>query len=315
MYWTNGIINDVLILGVFHYINLIIYPKHQTPKKMQSSSTSRNVSLIYLTIVPALTVGLAFGVGHISYKLYLPIWIINSCIMVFALWVLGAKSIKSPDVATKHLVISSLLLIIPWIFITLFFGMGPPPHTLAGWAATVTEQQVRYNILIVCGILIAFGATLLSQRLKAAGEDLYSQLALSAIYIAVPLFIVNMAFWGAYLTNACTFFVNSGFKKSADLPGWFFPLRDLFELIAIVEAALFYLATALFAVSLKKAGWLKPLACNIYVVVSIIGLILTSLPLDVPEPLATLGYLSSIPAFTVVMLYLMSINLLRRIGN
>ena len=122
---------------------------------MEKKLLKRNVSQIYLTLVPFLAAIFGLAVGYISYKIYLPIWIINFCLMVITAWALGAHVIKTKDVEKKRHVVCASFLIIPWLLISMFFGLGPPPDTAAGWVATATEQQVRYSMLTVAGIFIA----------------------------------------------------------------------------------------------------------------------------------------------------------------
>src|ERR1041384_3153446 len=108
---------------------------------METILFKRKVSQIYLSIVPILTFIFAFVTGYISYKIYLPIWIINVCLMVTASWILGLHVVRNHDVEKNHLAIAAFFLIVPWILVSIFFGLGPPPQTPAGWAATATEQE------------------------------------------------------------------------------------------------------------------------------------------------------------------------------
>jgi type II secretory pathway component PulF len=62
---------------------------------MQTDQLKRNASQIYLTLVPFLAAVFGLGVGYVSYKIYLPIWIINVCLMVTATWILGALVVLS----------------------------------------------------------------------------------------------------------------------------------------------------------------------------------------------------------------------------
>jgi hypothetical protein len=279
---------------------------------MQPKLSKRNISHIYLTLVPFLTAILAFGIGHISYKIYLPIWIIHACLMVIAAWVLGAHFIRSHDVEKKHLVVIASFLIVPWIFFSIFFGMGPPPSKPAEWVATAAEQQVRYSFLLIGGVLITFGFAILREKLKKAGENFYSLLGLIAIMIAIPLFIINMTFWGSFLVESFRIFVASASEK---MPEWYLPIRNQFGFISVVEVALTYLATAAFAASLKTAGWFRKTACRIYIIISLLGFLFIVLSPFSPEPIATAGFAVSIPAVPFIMPYLIGINLLRRAGN
>jgi hypothetical protein len=277
---------------------------------MQQNLFKRYLSAVYLILVPFLAAIFGFGVGHISYKIYLPVWIINVCLMVLAAWVLSAQ--KNEAAEKKDVVVGALLLIAPWVFISIFFGMGPPPSTAREYAAAATEQQVRYAILVMSGVFIALGCALLWQRLKEAGENLYSLIGFTAIMIAIPLFILNMIFWGSYLVEAFKSFSNA---PSAKRPDWYLPVRSLFSSISLVEVALIYLATAAFAVSLKVAKWFKPAACLIYIAISLLGMVLDILPSVLPESFAAVGFFVSIPAIPFIMPYFFGVNLLLRINS
>ena len=119
---------------------------------MESILLKRNVSQVYLSLVPFLVFAFALGVGYISYKIYLPVWIINVCLMLTASWTLGLHVIKNHDVEKKHLAIAAFFLIVPWILVSMFFGLGPPPETPAGWVETTTEQEIRYIMLVIAGV-------------------------------------------------------------------------------------------------------------------------------------------------------------------
>ena len=279
---------------------------------MQSSQALRNGAQVYLSAVPALTAALGFGIGHISYRIYLPIWLINVCLMLMAAWVLGADAIRKDDINKKYLAATALLLLVPWVLFSVFFGMGPPPITALGWVSTAVEQQVRYALLLIGGVVATLGFGGLKEQLKDAGERFYSQIGLTAMLIAAPIFILNMTFWGSYLVEAFKIFAALDPTKR---PEWYLPIRAQFGLISAVEVSLIYAATAAFAASLKTVGWFKPAACRIYILVSSLGFLLTVLPSTLPEPFATAGYLVSIPAIPFIMPYLIGINLLRLVGS
>ena len=268
----------------------------------------RKISLAYLVLVPFAAAVIALTIGRSDYRVYLPLWLINSLLMVTAAWIIGANAIKSNDPGKKRLVITALFIFIPWIFISIFAGMGPPPSTITGWVETATEQQIRYCILIGSGVMFTAGFALLKEKLNRDGENFYSILGFTAIAIMIPLFILNMAFWGSFLITSFKSFVASGTDKRPEL---YLALKDLFYLIAVTYVALTYLATAAFAVSLRKIRWFSAGASNAYVVVSFIGLVFSVLPPSSPEPFATLSYITSIPAIPFIMPYLMALNLLR----
>lgn len=275
---------------------------------MKSFSFKQKLSLVYLCLVPLIVVAIGFGIGHVSYKIYLPVWIVNACLMITAAWNLDAHRLSNGNNQTKQQVITALLLFAPWLLFSIFAGMGPPPATLQGWVETAAEQQIRYTILIAGGILLALGAALLKVKLQAAGENLYSAMASTAINLALPLFIINMAFWGYYLTDAFRVFMQLGVTKRPDLHG---PLKSLFYVISIAEVLLMYLGTVFFAVSLKVAKFFNPVACRYYIIFGLAGIILVILPPSWPEPFGTAGYLVAIPAIPFIMPYLIGVHLLR----
>lgn len=270
-----------------------------------------NLSQVYLTLVPFAVAILGFALGHSSHTLYIPIWLVHAALMILATWSLSKQIRQTPDEPKGQLLIGSLFLMAPWLFIAIFAGMGPPPTTAASWVATATEQQVRYSILLLSGVLITAGFTFLRNQLNRAGEEIYSLLGLIALLLAMPLFLLNMAYWGSFLTESFRLFVASG---SAERPDWYLPLRALFTWISEIEVGLTYLATAAFGASLKKARWFKPGACRSYIVLSLLGFLLSVLPDFSFMPLTIGSYLASIPAIPFMMPYLMAVNLLTLSG-
>jgi hypothetical protein len=280
--------------------------------EMQANQLKRNASQVYLSLVPILVSAFGLGVGYISYKIYLPVWIINVCLMVTASWTLGLHVIRNHDVEKKHLAIAAFFLIVPWILISMFFGLGPPPQTPAGWVATATEQEIRYIMLIIAGVFIALGFAALREKLKNTAGSFYSMLGFSAIMIAIPLFIVNMIFWSAYVPELFRLMVASGLEKR---PEWTNPVREEFNLLAVIEVSITYLAGAAISAALRDAGWLSKIASRIYIIISLLCFTLIAISTFAPEPIATIGSIFSIPALPFIMPYLIGINLLRRAGN
>ena len=282
----------------------------RTNQQMQENNLKRNASQIYLTLVPILTVVFGLAFGYISYKIYLPIWIVNVCLMILATWVLGGYLIRTDDVEKKHLVAGAIFLVAPWMLVSMFFGLGAPPYGKATeWTATASEQQVRYYFLLAVGVFVAFGFAILREKIKKTEGDFYSLIGSVALQLAMPIYFINLTFWGFYLTELYRNLAASGAEHT---PEWFLPLASQFHFVNMIVTALVYLATAAFALSLKKAGWFKPIACNIYILVSLVAFILDVLPPSLPEPFPTLNLIVSIPAIPFLMPYFMGINLLRR---
>ena len=278
---------------------------------MNSMLLKRKASRVYLWLVPVLVVILGLSFGKTNYTFYLPIWILNVVLMVMASWILGLHVINDKN-KSKHIAVGAFCLIVPTILVSMFFGLGPPPETPAGWVATSTEQQVRYSMLTAAGIFIALGFTLLKEKQKNDGENYYSLLGSIAINIAIPLFILDMLFWGFSLTESFKILVATNTEK---MPEWFKPLRQIFGMVSVVEVALTYLAIAFFSVSLNMTGRLSKTSKNIYVVLSLIAFLIIILSAFLPEPFVTAGFAVSIPAIPFLMPYFIGINLLKREGD
>jgi len=282
---------------------------------MRNQKIYRNISQVYLSIVPIISAAIGFTVDNVSYQTYLPIWITNVFLMLAASWILGANSIATSNNEKKYLAVSGFLLIAPWIFFSIFAGMGSPPETYAKWVANEFEQQVRYAFLITGGIVLTIGFAVLKDMLKDTSGSIFSVIGFTAISIAMILFILDMSYWHSFLPE--TFKTKEAISLNK-LPEWHRPIQKLFLVISIVEVSLTYLATAAFAATLKSAGWFKKGASSVYIILSLLIFILVALYGFYPESITTNGfpfYPFMIPAIPFVMPFYMGINLLRRAGK
>ena len=233
--------------------------------------------------------------------------------MVIATWVLGAYVTKKDDAEKKHIALCAVCFILPTLLTSMFFGLGAPPYENPKlWVASATEQLTRYYFLLAAGILIAFGSAILREKLKKTAGNFYALIGYAAIQIAIPIFLINMSFWGFYLTKLYRMLAAASSEKT---PEWVLPLRSQFFYINVIVTALVYMAVAAFAIALKRAGWFKPAACNIYIFISLLFFLLDLLPPTLPEPFATLNFIVSIPAIPFMLPYFMGINLLRKLGD
>lgn len=276
-----------------------------------NSKASKTTSYIYLLLVPIITVGLGFGVGYVSYKFYLPIWLLNVFLMIIASWSLGLNVIRLKNEEENKLVKAAFFLIVPWILISMFAGLGPPPQTAAEWTASAKEQQIRYFMLVISGIFIAFGFVGLRDSLKRKGENFYSLLGLTAVLIAIPLFIVNMLYWGFYLTELFKIQANA---DTTNFPEWFLPTKQLFGLVSVTEVALTYFATFAIVLAMRKVGWLSKTSSFFYILFSSLAFIIIILAAFLTETFK-IGFAVSIPAFPFLMPYFIGVNLLRQAGK
>ena len=277
-----------------------------------SSKASKTASYIYLLLVPVITVGLGFGVGHVSYKFYLKIWLLNVFLMIIASWALCLNVIRLKNEEENKLVKAAFFLIVPWILISMFAGLGPPPLTSAAeWTATAKEQQVRYFMLVISGVFIAFGFVGLRDRLKIKGENFYSLLGLTAVLIATPLFIVDMLYWGFYVTELFKIQANAHTTK---FPEWSLPTIQLFGLVSVTEVALTYFATFAIVLAMRKVGWLSKTSSFFYILFSSLAFIIIILAGFFTETFK-IGFAVAIPAIPFLMPYFIGVNLLRQAGK
>ena len=220
---------------------------------------------------------------------------------------------KTTATEKKQLAIISILLILPWLFISIFFGVGPPPEIPSVWIERSTEQQTRYTILLVSGILVALGLGGLRTKLKNRGEEFYSTLGFISIGIAIPLYLMYISLLHSFDFEAFKLSVTS---TSGGMPEWYTPIEKQYSLVAIVEAALIYLASALFAASLHAAKWFNKAASRAYIIISIVAFLLVVLYPLYAKAVAFLGIFPLlIPAIPFIIPYLIGVNLLRLAGN
>lgn len=266
---------------------------------------------IYLLLVPFFAGVLGFGVGHVSHIIYIPVWILNVIIMLIAVWFTGLNIIRFKNEEQSHLAKAAFFLIVPWILISMFAGLGPPPENAIDWTLTSTEQQIRYSMLVVAGLFLLLGIAVLKDRLKKKGESFYSLLALISILITIPLFIINMLYWGFYLTEL---FRIQTEKNILSFPDWFLPVRQLFGVISAIEVSLTYVTVILIAASMKKVGLLNNRSNALYMLFSITALIIMILSVFLTETFKTAGFAVSIPAVPFLMPYIIGVNLLKKIS-
>ncbi len=279
---------------------------------MSSMKLKRKVSLIYLIAVPIVGFTMAFGIGHSNFEIYLPLWLINVALMVSASWTLGLNVVRLNDSQKTLLAKGAFFLIIPLILTSIFAGMGTPPETIAEWIATEMEQKIRYFILVICGVFVAYGFVLLRERLKQESENFYSLLALTSMFIAIPLFILNMLYWGFFLPELFKIQMNSGIETK---PEWYLPIRELFGLVSITEVALTYAATGLIVIALNLKGFINKTSLRIYLSISIIAFIIIVLSAFFKEQLYIPNFIVSIPAVPFLMPVFIGINLLKKLGR
>lgn len=282
---------------------------------MTQRPLAKTFGYIYLCCIPVLTLILAFALGHISYKLYVPIWLLNFCIMAWGVWELGEKAFRAVEKEKRYLAYGSSLLILTFCLLSILFGMGAPPDTIQGWVDTATEQKVRFDILLADGILIALGLSLIKLVLQEKGEKLYTQLGYTAIVIAIPLFFINTSFWHSFALQSFKIKIANG---AASKPQeWYAPAALQIWVITIGQVLLTYFAVAMFAVSLRQTKIFKRVPAVIYITFSVIAIVSILLIPLYPDATAFSGfpyYPFMIPAVPIMLCYYVGVNILRKIS-
>lgn len=199
--------------------------------------------------------------------------------------------------------------IIPWMLIAIFGGMGPPPETPVAWASLAGEQIIRYTILIVSGSTVAIGFFKLNALLANTRGKTFARYGAILIGIALPLFIANMAYWGYFLTHIFSTYFLPGAPAR---PEWIKTVADVFLGIRMTEVLLIYLSTVALTLALRIVNYISKPSSYIYAFLCCSGAFLNLLPTSVSGPLAIANYLSYIPAFTLLIPYLIAVNLARK---
>ncbi|UOE52822.1 hypothetical protein MTO98_17275 [Mucilaginibacter sp. SMC90] len=152
---------------------------------------------------------------------------------------------------------SALLLLIPWSLFAIFGGMGRPGQYIGLACYSTNAVSALYNTYGVRRLRLPWLRPF-RRKIAKSGEVIYSVLGfalltIALLTIALPLFLVNMAFWGYYLPVA---FKEFQLTPASPRPDWYLALRALFYVIAVAEVTLIYLAILFFAVAMKMRGYL-----------------------------------------------------------
>lgn len=288
----------------FHHPNRLKITCLQSVILLRYASIKKSsaAAYYYLTIVPFLAVVIGFGVGRSSPWVYIPVWVVHTTFMLLLL----RRISKGAANNTGLLLAPGIMMVVPWILFSIFAGFGPPPSTAEKWVALATEEQLRYMILVAGGVCVAAGLSILKQYLNQLPGKAYVTAAMALLNISMPLYVINMLYWGFFLTEAF-----KGFTTGTARPEWYMVTRQLFYWIDSIQLCLFYIVTALFAAALKKSKIFKPGPCNIYITISLLAAICSLLPGNLPTPLDVIAYFVAIPAIGFIMPYLMGLNIIR----
>jgi hypothetical protein len=282
---------------------------------MRTASPVAKLCYIYLCCVPILTTVFGFVTGHISPKIYVPIWLLNLVLMGFSIRVLGAGAFQSGDMDKRHLAVAGCLLVLPIGLLAILFGIGPPPGSREEWVSTALEQKVRFDAILAGGIFTALGLSLVKVVLVDRGEKMFSQLGLTSILISLPLFLIVTAFWHSFALEA--------FKQRVQNPTagpmeWYRAATAQLWVVTICEIVLTYVAIVLFARALRITGIFCRAAGIAYISIGIVAIVAVLCYPLIPgsEPFSGFPYYPfMIPAVPMTVGYYMGFNLVRAAGR
>ena len=267
------------------------------------------VSYVGLCLVPFLNF---FIVGFRVFRVagvYQAVGVAYFAAMAIAAWTLGARAIIGGAEQERRLSLAGLLLMVPSALMALLWvGLGPP------WLATPTENRMRYLVLLIDSVAVTGGFVVFEQALQEAGERFYSSFANALAILAGAAYLVwNCFFLGLYVVKA----------RGGQTPTALISLNDSIDAMIFIACVLTYLATLIFAVCMRRVGWLGRGATRAYVIANVVFLLLILIKgLSYPDPTASstpwylnLGFIAGIPAVPWIMPYLFGVVLLRRAGR
>lgn len=271
--------------------------------------TFRRISYVFLCTVPVLAIAVAAPRALRVSPVYQTVGGVLFAAIVIAAWVLGARSITAGAEGKQRLALAGGLLLTPFALVVLLWvGLGPP------WDANPRENVMRYFVLLVSSAAVSSGFVVLKEALSEAGERKYSTLGFAAAMLAGAAYLI----WTSLLLGAYIVRVRDG-----QVPPAINSLIDVFDVLLDVACLLTYLATAAFAASMGRSGWLGRSATRAYVAANLIALLfLMTRGMSYPDPAALStpwytqpGFIAGIPAIPFVMPFLLGVVLLRRAGD
>jgi hypothetical protein len=157
--------------------------------------------------------------------------------VAIAAWVVGARVVRTRETGQKMFAISGILLILPFAIIALLWvGIGPP------FQATISENYMRYLVLVWDSILVTSAFIVLKEALNQADERFYSTAGFATALPAGTAYLVCLNISLAHVATAL-----SGDKTPPPAI-----LANLYSAVEFVACLLTYVTTALFATALGR---------------------------------------------------------------
>lgn len=261
------------------------------------------------TAVPVLYIALVaitalFGVPvHYATSTHFLLAAAGIVIIGAAALTLAAPALRHGTAPARRHAIAGLLLVAPWAVFAVMAGYGPP------WAADAAQNHLRYKGLLLNIVLVGAGLTMLREALLETGERLWSTLGWAATAMATPAYLV----WGAIIMGA---YLAHNHPHTGQVTLEASPLGPASDILLFFGGLLTYVATAAFAVSAYRAGWLKKRGMIAYVMVCLLAVLaLLARGMEYPDAsdawYLTPGFVVGIPAIPWLMPFLLGVRCLR----
>jgi hypothetical protein len=213
---------------------------------------------------------------------------------------------RSGDEYRRSVAIAGVLLILPWALLTLMPGYGPP------FTATLAMNHVRFVILFVSTAFLGAGLLVLKEPLARgdAGDRLLAPLGQASGLLAVGCQLV----WAA-LVIGWTMSAARDLAAYRSLDGT--PLANASDVLLFFGGLMTYMATAFYALSFMRQGWLSrgaAWAMTVIAAIAVAGLVTRGLQYpDLSERwYTTPGMIVGIPAMPWLMPYVLGVVALVR---
>jgi hypothetical protein len=268
----------------------------------------RRAAFVFLCAFPFITLALVNARNLRVDGVYQTIGGALFAAIVVAAWILGARMIAASTSPRRRGALAGLLLIFPWAIIALLWvGLGAP------FQATASENHMRFLVLLASAVVVSGAFVVLNEELEAAGERFHSTIGFAASVSAGAAYLVCIS-----MSLASTIAQLSG--RDAVVAGGSDELYSALEFVACITT---YVATAAFATSLARVGWLGRNSARAYaaasaLLVTLIAMRGVSFPAlsDGTAPwYASPAFVAGIPAIPWLMPCFLGIVVLRRAGN
>lgn len=212
---------------------------------------------------------------------------------------LGGAALLHGSEETRRLAITGMLLVAPWAVFAVMAGYGPP------WTATGAQNHLRYKGLLINVILVGGGLCMLKEVLAAAGERLWSAMGQISALVGTLAYLV----WGAVIMGA---YLARDHARPGMIALEMSPLGPASEILLFYGSLLTYLATAAFAISLHRLGWIGPRSARTYVALSLVAVVaLAARGFEYPDAneqwYLMPGFIVGIPAVPWIMPFLLGV--------